>query len=90
MKNITNGTTDLYEVTLQNSNTGEFNILGVYDSINDLSHELPISTNGLDRVLMEVDDPESWEVVIYRLTPQGRRQEIPDPRIFLEDLDLIL
>lgn len=75
----------MFYATVMNCFTNTQKLLGVFDSIEELSTALPVSTNGSDLALYGLK-PNKWEVVFFRLSNSGSKEEISDPRIFIEDL----
>lgn len=80
-----------YQLNVGNSKHSTTYRLGSYDSATEMSHDYRVSaTTGTDEALMipDIGNPNDCFVYII-LEVNGKRWEIPDPRIFREDLDLI-
>ena len=65
------------------------NTLGEYDSVEEMSHDYPISTSGRDTALMNADYDLQNSLLVFYQQLNGNLQEITDPRIHLEDLGLV-
>jgi len=75
-----------FEVGIQHNTSGEYRVLGQYTYLNDLGADFPISITGVDKALAEVKNPRNWKALFYFVTPDGKRTEIPDPRVYIEDV----
>ena len=63
--------------------------LGIYDSALELSLDHPINIHGTDMALAFRNiDSDNASPIFYQIV-NGITQEIRDPRIFVEDIDLL-
>lgn len=62
--------------------------LGFYPSVLDLSLAHPVTASGTDAALMSRMFSSNSEVFIYQIV-DGEKQEIKDPRVCIEDIDLL-
>lgn len=79
-----------YRVRAINAYTGRCIQCSTTLTIDELSHSVPISSDtGIDTALLHADitKPDEWEVITEVYDAEtGLWSEIPDPRIFMEDL----
>lgn len=83
----------IYSIEARNRHCPEVVIKGyVAGSIEELSRVIPISAEtGIDRATQHADirNPDDWEVIVKQIDAStGSWKEIPDPRIYMEELDI--
>lgn len=90
MKNIqtTKQPNRMLEIKVIDFDSGKSYSWGFYPSVLDLSLAHPITAHGTDAALMSRMFSPNSEVFIYQIV-DGKKQEIEDPRVCIEDLDLL-
>ncbi len=76
-----------YQLVRSNSHKGVRKELATFESLPELRSAYPISINGTDSALEDVQNKDDWSVYVNLLDANGKKiEEIDDPRIFSEDI----
>ena len=78
----------MLQIKVIDFDTDESYSWGFYSSVLDLSLAHPITARGTDAALMSRMFSSNSEVFVYQIV-DGERKEIEDPRVCIEDLDLL-